>query len=195
MHKSAPPVPPGKIGPAPDAEHQKECGVPGCSASPGPGTCGVCAEHRAQELEAQLDADQLLALEVELAVIRGEEAQAERQQAERLAELRRERERSTWARDRDVHEKRVAGVMRAVLRQFEADIANGRDRNGALTGAAWAVGRLVAGGEVAEESGRAELLDMAAAVALSEHEARGVIRRRFAAAQKSPRMLEHRRAA
>ena len=195
MHKPAQSVPPGKIGLTPDAEHPKECGVPGCSASLGPSTCGVCAEHRAQELAAQCDADQLLALDVELAVIRGEEAQAERQHAERLAELRRERERSTWARDRDVHERRVAGVMRAVLHQFEADIANGRERNGALLGAAWAVGRLVAGGEVAEESGRAELLDMAAAVGLPKGEARGVIRRRFAAARKSPRILEDRRAA
>jgi hypothetical protein len=192
MHTTAQ-VPPVMVGPSPD--DPPGCCVPGCSEAEAPGAFGVCHQHRRQELEAQASSDQAHDIELEVALCRLEAEAEDRAQAERIAELRRQRERETWAHDRQRHDRRVAGVLRAILRQFEDDIANGRDRNGALTGAAWAVGRLVAGGEVAEDRGRLELLDMARAVGLHEAEALGVIRRRFAAARKSPRILEHRQRA
>lgn len=179
---------------APD-ELPGACNVPGCTRPHGVATGGVCDEHRAEELEAAASVAQLYELELELERIQRDEELKNQRQAERLAELMRERERSSWGQDRELHERRVAGVLRAILGGFEADVGRGRSRNEALTGAAWAVGRLVAGGEVEEDRGRAELLSVARAAEIPELEATGVIRRRFAAARKAPRVLEERPAA
>lgn len=193
MQVTAPATAMGMVGPASD-ELSGTCMVPGCSRRQGFAAGGVCNEHREQELEAASSVAQLYALEVELERIRRDEELENARRAERLAELRRQRERETWARDRELHERRVAGVLRAILRGFEADVERGRDRNSSLMGAAWAVGRLVAGGEVEEGRGRDELLDMARAVGIPPGEARGVIRRRFAKAANAPRILEERAA-
>lgn len=168
------------------------CGVPGCDNPADPAAFGVCLAHRAEELGAERNHvfgrtyDDLIH---EMRRVKADEAQRlVRETAERL----KQREREWWS---DSSDRRGRAILRKIVQRFAEDVARGRSRNESLAAASWAAGRLVAGHELDEADARRDLLDAARGVGLPEHEARGVIRRRFVAAQQRPRVLAERRAA
>ena len=168
------------------------CGVPGCDNPADVAAFGVCLEHRAEEFGVVRDNefgrtyDDLI----------HEWRQVEADEAQRLlreaTERLKRREREWWS---DSSDRRGRAILRKIVQRFAEDVAQGRSRNESLAAASWAAGRLVAGHELGEADARRDLLDAAREVGLPEHEARGVIRRRFVAAQQRPRVLAERRAA
>lgn len=169
-----------------------ECGVPSCDNPAHPCAWGVCLEHRSEEVAAQRNLDFGRDYDDMIHEFRRAEADEARRLQQQAAERLKQRKREPWSDSSDRHGR---AILRQIIQQFGEDVRSGRSRNEALVAASWAAGRLVAGHELGEADTRRDLLDAARAVDLPEHEARGVIRRRFVAAQKQPRVLEDRRAA
>jgi hypothetical protein len=142
-------------------------------------TAGVCAAHWLEADEAAHGADRI---EAELRQVRADEAAEE---ARRLAMLEQAR------RSRPAFDARRAaeGILNKICDRYWNDAAQG-GRNNALAGAAWAAGRLVAGGELEEKVAGQRLVTEAVASGLPLREAMDVVRGQFRHAEKSPRVLE-----
>jgi len=153
------------------------CAVPRCQELPV--TFGVCSAHWLEADEAAHGAERI---EDELRQIRADEAAAEDR---RLVELERARARRPAFDD----SRKADGILNKICDRYWNDAAKG-GRNNALAGAAWAAGRLVAGGELPEKPTTERLVTEAVASGLSWREAMDVVRGQFRHAAKSPRVLE-----
>jgi len=145
-------------------------------------TAGVCSAHWLEVDEAAHGAERI---EQELALIHRENRQAEARQLERLkdaAALRKIRPEAD----------RVQRIVDAIVTRFWAEAAEDSGRNQALAGAAWAIGRLVAGGEVADEKARALLIAEGVKAGLPWAEARDTVAGQMRRARANPRVLERR---
>jgi hypothetical protein len=142
---------------------------------------GVCSSHWLEADEAAHGADRL---EAELSAIRAEEAEE--------AERRRQLVTAAASRRNQLHgHDHAQRILEAIITRFYTDAAQG-GRNNALAGAAWAAGRLVAGGELAEKPAAERLVTEGVAAGLPWREARDVVRGQFRHATKNPRVLERR---
>ena len=168
------------------------CGVPGCDNPADPAAFGVCLEHRAEELGAERN--QVFGRTYDDLIHEWRTVELDKLEHMRkiAAEARRKREQQWW---RDTSYRRGRAVLMLIVKKFGEEVAQGRGRNEALTAAAWATGRLVAGREIEGGDAWAELTIAAKEVGLKPGEARGVIRRQFAKARQQPRVLAERRAA
>ena len=144
-------------------------------------TFGVCSAHWLEADEAAHGAERI---EDELRQIRADEAAAEDR---RLVDLERARARRPAFDD----SRKADGILNKICDRYWNDAAKG-GRNNALAGAAWAAGRLVAGGELPEKPTTERLVTEAVASGLPRSEAMDVVRGQFRHAAKSPRVLTHR---
>ena len=142
-------------------------------------TAGVCSDHWLEADEAAHGADRI---EQEMRQARAEEAAEE---ARRLAMLEQAR------RSRPAFDARrsAEAILNKICDRYWNDAGQG-GRNNALAGAAWAAGRLVAGGELEEKETAQRLVTEAVASGLPLREAIDVVRGQFRHAAKSPRVLE-----
>jgi len=153
------------------------CAVPRCQELSV--TAGVCAAHWIEADEAAHGADRI---RQELARARADEAAEEVRRAEMLEQARRRRPAFDESRKAD-------GILNRICDRYWNDAGQG-GRNNALAGAAWAAGRLVAGGELEEKETVQRLVTEAVASGLPLREAMDVVRGQFRHAAKSPRVLE-----
>jgi hypothetical protein len=153
------------------------CAVPRCQELSV--TAGVCSAHWLEADEAAHGADRI---EQEMRQARAEEAAEE---ARRLAMLEQAR-RSRPAFDA---KRSAEAILNKICDRYWNDAGQG-GRNNALAGAAWAAGRLVAGGELEEKETVQRLVTEAVASGLPLREAMDVVRGQFRHAAKSPRVLE-----
>lgn len=141
---------------------------------------GVCSAHWLEADEAAHGADRL---DAELVAIREEHAAAEA----RAREVAAERARLRPAFDSDAAGQRILG---AICSRFWQEVSAGTGRNQALSGAAWAAGRLVAGGELSAATARDTLIAAGVEAGLSWREAADVVRGQIKRAEVKPRVLE-----
>jgi hypothetical protein len=155
------------------------CHVPNCHADAI--MQGVCSSHWLQADEATRGADRL---EAEMRQVRADEDAAERRRIALLKEA---------ARRRAVNpsDRRAERILDAIVARFYQE-ATDAGRNNALAGAAWAAGRLVAGGELAEKTAADRLVAEGVAAGLPAREAKDVVRGQFRHATRNPRVLERR---
>lgn len=153
------------------------CAVPSCQELSG--TTGVCSAHWLEADEAAHGAQRI---EAELLAIRAEQAAAGERRARELEAARAKR--PLTADDR-------AGerILDRIVDKFWNDAGSGR--NNALAGAAWAAGRLVAGGELEREATVRRLVTDGVAAGLPMREALDVVRGQISRAKAKPRVLEH----
>ena len=154
------------------------CAVPNCQELSV--TAGVCSAHWLEADEAARGAERI---EHELALIHREEREAKARQLEQLkaaAALRKIRP------DAD----RVQRIVDAIVSRFWSEAAADSGRNQALAGAAWALGRLVAGGEVQDDQARALLISEGVKAGLPWAEARDTVAGQMRRARVNPRVLE-----
>ena len=154
------------------------CAVPECQELSV--TFGVCQAHWLEADEAVHGADRI---EAELRAVRAEEAVAEERRAR---ELEAARARRAMAPADNAGER----ILDRIVDKFWNEAAQA-GRNNALAGAAWAAGRLVAGGELEREPTVRRLVTDGVAAGLPLREALGVVRGQVARAKTKPRVLEH----
>ena len=87
---------------------------------------------------------------------------------------------------------RVQRIVDAIVSRFWSEASEESGRNQALAGAAWAIGRLVAGGEVADDQARAMLIAEGVKAGLPWAEARDTVAGQMRRARVNPRVLERR---
>lgn len=153
------------------------CAVPHCTEPIA--MQGVCSAHWLEADEAAYGEDRIKA---ELAAIRAEQAAAHERRARLLEEARRRRV-------HDPFDRRADGILNRIVDRFWAE-AEQAGRNNALAAAAWAAGRLVAGGELEAEATTTRLVTEATSAGLPWREARDVVRGQIARARTRPRVLE-----
>lgn len=141
-------------------------------------TAGVCSAHWLEADEAAHGADHI---DAELLAVRAEEAQAEER---RQRELEAARARRAVAPPDNAGER----ILDRIVDRFWNDAGSGR--NNALAGAAWAAGRLVAGGELEREPTVRRLVTDGVAAGLPLREALDVVRGQIDRAKAQPRVLE-----
>jgi hypothetical protein len=142
---------------------------------------GVCSSHWLEADEATCGADRL---EAELRQVRADEQAAERRRIALLKEASRRR-------TVNPSDQRAERILDAIVSRFYQE-ATDAGRNNALAGAAWAAGRLVAGGELQPEDTLNRLVSEGVAAGLPLREARDVVRGQFRHAEKNPRVLTQR---
>lgn len=152
------------------------CAVPRCQELSV--TAGVCSAHWLEADEAAHGADRI---EAELIAIRAEEAQAEER---RQRELEAARARRAVAPPDNAGER----ILDRIVDKFWNEAGAGR--NNALAGAAWAAGRLVAGGELEREPTVRRLVTDGVAAGLPLREALDVVRGQIDRAKTKPRVLD-----
>lgn len=140
---------------------------------------GVCSSHWLEADEAAHGAERIAQ---ELIQICADEAAAEVRRLQMLEQARRNRPAFDDSR-------KAEAILNKICDRYWNDSAQG-GRNNALAGAAWAAGRLVAGGELPEKSTTERLVTEAVASGLPWREAMDVVRGQFRHAAKSPRVLE-----
>lgn len=155
------------------------CAVPDCTAEVV--MTGVCSAHWLEAEYAALSAD-LRGFHHEILRARAEEQDRERRQIE---EASRARQRRDFAAD----DRAADRILDRICDRFWTDAADG-GRNNALAGAAWAAGRLVAGGELEHDATLNRLVTEATAAGLPWREARDVARGQMHRAKGNPRVLE-----
>ncbi len=141
---------------------------------------GVCSAHWLEADEAAHGADRL---DAELVAIRQEHAAAEG----RARQIAAERVRQRPAFDSGAAGQRILG---AICSRFWQEVSGGAGRNQALSGAAWAAGRLVAGGELSAATARDTLIAAGTQAGLPWREAADVVRGQVKRAEAKPRVLE-----
>lgn len=167
------------------------CFVPGCRGEVV--VAGLCTRHEAELVDrTRWSAPEHLERRAELARVNPDATTDEvRQQVEHeLGELEQQR-RAQEARERlatladhgDRLERYSAAAIRGVVERFLEDVAKGEGRNVALTGAAYAIGRITGG---TGHDGAPELREAALATGLPEREADDVIRRQTRKGQANP---------
>lgn len=141
---------------------------------------GVCSAHWLEADEAAHGADRI---DAELLAIREGHAAAEIRAREVAAER---------ARLRPAFESGAAGqrILDAICSRFWQEVSGGAGRNQALSGAAWAAGRLVAGGELSAATARDTLTAAGVEAGLPWREAADVVRGQIKRAEVKPRVLE-----
>lgn len=155
------------------------CAVPDCTAAVV--MTGVCSLHWLEAEYGALAGD-LRGFHIEVLRARAEEAAAEQQARQRAREL-------AQLRSFDSRE-RGAGIFNAICSRYWQEVSEGAGRNQALSGAAWAAGRLVAGGELGEAHARDTLIDHGVQAGLPATEATDVVRGQMKRAASRPRVLE-----
>lgn len=139
----------------------------------------VCSAHW---LEGD-DARQLVELEHAVIESRGivaRQAQVQRKRLERAAKLR----------ELDRQEDRQDRVFARIVEKFWQQAGEESGRNRALAGAAWAAGRLVAGGELDGQRVTDTLIAEGERAGLPHHEAKYVVTQQVRRARSQPRALE-----
>jgi len=140
---------------------------------------GVCSAHWLEADEAAHGAERI---EAELLAIRSEALVAEERRQRELEEAR-------ARRAVDPFDRPGEKILNRIVDRFWADAAQG-GRNNALAGAAWAAGRLVAGGELGQEETTRRLVTEATQAGLPWREAQDVVRGQIARAKAKPRVLK-----
>lgn len=145
---------------------------------------GLCSAHWLEADEAAHGADRI---EAELMAIREEHAAAEARARQIAAER---------ARLRPAFDSGAAGqrILDAICSRFWQEVSGGAGRNQALSGAAWAAGRLVAGGELSATTARDTLTAAGVEAGLPWREAQDVVRGQIKRAEVKPRVLERKSA-
>lgn len=156
------------------------CAVPDCAAEVV--MTGVCSGHWLEADEAAHGADNI---EDELRRIRAEELEADARRVQQLREAARLRELAPQT-------DRVQRVMQAIVARFWQEAGDESGRNRALAGAAWAAGRLAAGGELTEDEVVQRLIAEGTSAGLSARECDYVVRSQVRRARKNPRVLQRR---
>ena len=158
------------------------CAVPHCTEQMV--MQGVCSAHWLEADEAAHGADRI---EAELVAIREEHAAAEARARQIAAER---------ARLRPAFDSGAAGqrILDAICSRFWQEVSGGAGRNQALSGAAWAAGRLVAGGELTDATARDTLIAQGVQAGLPWREAADVVRGQIKRAEVKPRVLERKSA-
>jgi FKBP-type peptidyl-prolyl cis-trans isomerase (trigger factor) len=141
---------------------------------------GVCSAHWLEADEAARGAERI---EHELRQVHAEQAESKVRQAQMLREAARLR---TLQPETD----RVQRILEKIVARFWSEAAEESGRNQALAGAAWAVGRLVAGGELAEAEAVQRMVAEGTQAGLPAHEADYVVRQQVRRARVKPRVLE-----
>lgn len=155
------------------------CAVPDCTAAVV--MTGVCSLHWLEAEYGALAGD-LRGFHLEVLRSRADELAAEqeaRQRARELAQLR-----SFDSRERGT------GIFDAICSRYWQEVSEGAGRNHALSAAAWAAGRLVAGGELGEAHARDTLIAHGVQAGLPHREAADVVRGQMKRAASRPRVLE-----
>ena len=153
------------------------CAVPNCQQPPA--MEGVCSAHWLEADEAVNGAARLDA------------AIAEQREVERVRALEdRERLKETARlRALDPQRDRVDRVLDKIVERFWREASAESGRNRALAGAAWAAGRLVAGGELDEARAVQVLVHEGHASGLPSHECTYVVKKQITRARTRPRAL------
>ena len=140
---------------------------------------GVCSSHWLEADEAVNGAARLDA------------AIAEQREVERVRALEdRERLKETARlRALDPQRDRVDRVLDKIVERFWREASAESGRNRALAGAAWAAGRLVAGGELDEARAVQVLVHEGHASGLPSHECTYVVKKQITRARTRPRAL------
>ena len=156
------------------------CTVPRCQQLSV--TAGVCSGHWLEADEAAHGAERI---DQELALIHREGREAKARQLEQLKA-------AAALREMRPETDRVQRIVDAIVSRFWSEAAEDSGRNQALAGAAWAIGRLVAGGEVADDQARALLIAEGVKAGLPWAEARDTVAGQMRRARANPRVLERR---
>ncbi len=156
------------------------CAVPRCSEDAV--MQGVCSGHWLEADEAVYGAERL---EAELIAAREDALRAEESQNAELEMARQRRQRAAA----DPFDRPGERILNRIVDRFWADAGQG-GRNNALAGAAWAAGRLVAGGELQHEETVRRLVLEATQAGLPWREAQDVVRGQVSRAKEKPRVLE-----
>lgn len=143
-------------------------------------TAGVCSAHWLEADEAVNGAERI---DHELALVESDEREAHARQLEQLKA-------AAALREIRPETDRVQRIIDAIVARFWAEAAEDSGRNQALAGAAWAVGRLVAGGEVADDQARALLIAEGVKAGLPWREAADTVTGQMRRARANPRVLE-----
>jgi hypothetical protein len=140
---------------------------------------GVCTAH-------WLEAD-----EVAHGAARIEAAVAEQREIDRAREVKAREQVAEAARLRalDPQRDKLDAVFRQIVERFWQEASAESGRNRALAGAAWAAGRLVAGGEFDEGTVTRDLVAEGVAAGLPAHEAKYVVGKQIQRARRQPRAL------
>ena len=154
------------------------CAVPNCQQPPA--MEGVCSAHWLEADEAVNGATRLYAA---IAEQRAVDLAREEKARERVAEAAR-------LRAMDPQRDRLDAVFRQIVERFWQEASAESGRNRALAGAAWAAGRLVAGGELDENTVSRDLVAEGVAAGLPVHEAKYVVGKQIQRARRQPRALE-----
>jgi len=155
-------------------------------------TCGVPWCEEQVTIEDVCSAHWLEADEVAHGVARINAAIAE-QRAVDLAREEKAREQVAEAarlRAMDPQRDRLDAVFRKIVERFWQEAGAESGRNRALAGAAWAAGRLVAGGELDESTVSRDLVAEGVAAGLPAHEAKYVVAKQIQRARRQPRALQ-----
>jgi hypothetical protein len=153
------------------------CAVPSCHEL-SVTTC-VCSAHWLEADEAAHGAQRI---EAELLAIRTEQAAADERRARELDAAR-------ARRPLNADDRAGERILDRIVDKFWNDAAQA-GRNNALAGAAWAAGRLVAGGELEREATVRRLVTDGVAAGLPMREALDVVRGQISRAKAKPRVLE-----
>ena len=154
------------------------CAVPSCEQPPA--AEGVCSAHWLEADEAVNGAARCEAAILEQRAVDQARAEKDRERVRESARLR------LLDRDRGRGDR----VLAKIVERFWAEAGAESGRNRALAGAAWAAGRLVAGGELDEDSVRRDLVAEGVAAGLPAHEATYVVGKQMQRARAEPRALE-----
>lgn len=154
------------------------CGVPSCEERVV--LEGVCSAHWLEADEAVNGAARCEAAILEQRAVDQARAQKDRERVKEAARMR------VLDKDRDRGDR----VLTKIVERFWAEAGAESGRNRALAGAAWAAGRLVAGGELNEDSVTRDLVAEGVAAGLPAHEAKYVVARQMQRARAQPRALE-----
>ena len=122
---------------------------------------------------------------MKMAVLEQREIDALRAQADRQAV-----ERARQLREFDPDNSRGGRALDRIVERFRIESGEQSGRNRALAGAAWAAGRLVAGGELREADAKGRLMDEAVMTGLPEREASYVVSQQFRRARSKPRAFD-----
>jgi hypothetical protein len=153
------------------------CGVPQCEEQVT--MEGVCSSHWLEADEAVNGAARLDAAIAEQHEVDQARAAKDRERLKEAARLR----------ALDPQHDRVDRVLDKIVERFWQEASAESGRNRALAGAAWAAGRLVAGGELDEARAVQVLVHEGHASGLPAHECTYVVKKQITRARMRPRAL------
>ena len=154
-------------------------------------TCAVPQCEEQETMEGVCTAHWLEADEAVHGATRIEAAIAEQREVDqaRAAEDREQLKEAARLRALDPQHDRVDRVLGKIVERFWQEASSESGRNRALAGAAWAAGRLVAGGELDEARAVQVLVHEGHASGLPSHECTYVVKKQITRARTRPRAL------